>query len=106
MKYWEKIRYTILLLYINRGDKAKNKEIFDFLYNQKDDIERKFGKTLEWERMDEKITCRIKDQLNSVSIFNKEDWDEMNLFLQDSLERLEKAFKEPVKQISNILKGK
>jgi len=93
-------------IYINRGDKVKNKEIFDFIETHKSEIEEKFGKKLEWERMDDKVTCRIKDQLNDVSVFNKDDWENMNKYLQESLEQMERAFKETIKQLSNHLKNK
>jgi hypothetical protein len=93
-------------IYINRGDKEKNKEIFDFIFKSKDEIENQFGKPLIWERMDDKVTCRIKDQIDDVSVFDKEDWAKMNKHLQDSLERMEKAFKDTIKKLSSHLKNK
>jgi hypothetical protein len=93
-------------IYINRGDKVINKEIFDFLFKHKSEIEQDFGKPLIWERMDDKVTCRIKNQLDNVSVFNKEDWPQMNKFLQASLEQMAKSFKEPIRKLSNHLKNK
>lgn len=46
-------------LYIDFGDGEKNKELFDSLYNQKEEIHSKLGKELEWERLDEKRASRI-----------------------------------------------
>lgn len=93
-------------IYINRGDKDLNKEIFDFISKYKDEIDRNFGRPLIWERMDDKVTCRIKDQLDNVSVLNKEDWVQMNIYLQESIEHMGKAFKDPIKKLSVHLKNK
>lgn len=45
-------------VYINSGDKDKNKWVFDTLYQYKDEIESELG-DLEWQRLDDKVTCRI-----------------------------------------------
>lgn len=47
-------------IYINQGDKEKNKKVFDFFYDQKEEIEKDFVGPLLWERIDDKITSRIK----------------------------------------------
>jgi hypothetical protein len=91
---------------INKGNKEINKEVFDFLYNQKDKIESSFGGILIWERMDDNVTCRIKSQLEGVSYFEESDWAKMNDFLIDTSVRMEKAFKEPINQMNNKLKNK
>jgi CBS domain-containing protein len=46
-------------LYIDSGDKAKNKRIFDELYSHKEEIEAALGEPLSWERISEKRACRI-----------------------------------------------
>lgn len=46
-------------IYIDTGDKAKNKEIFDNLQRNKEKIESEFGNSLSWERLDDKRSCRI-----------------------------------------------
>lgn len=45
-------------LYIDTGDKLKNKNIFDDLYESKQDIESDLGE-LSWERLENKKGCRI-----------------------------------------------
>ena len=91
-------------LYIIRGSKQENKECFDFLYNKKDQIEKDFGGQLIWERMDDKKSSRIKSQKDGVSLYDKEDWEEMIEFMTDIAERLERALRGPVKQLSRKLK--
>lgn len=46
-------------LYVDTGSPDKNKALFDWLYAQKDTIERQCGFPLNWERLDEKRACRI-----------------------------------------------
>lgn len=98
--------YARVALYISRGEQDKNKEAFDFLMKDKDSIERKFGKPLSWDRMDDKITCRIKDQLDGVSVYNREDWPVMNQHLQESMEKMHAALKDSVKKLADYLKNR
>jgi len=93
-------------IYINKGDKEFNKEIFDFFYNQKDEIETEVGKKLTWEKMEDNKTSRIKLELSGVSYFDKDDWNKMNEFLVDASSRMEKAFRKPIKELNNKLKNK
>lgn len=46
-------------LYIDTGDKEKNEQIFDLLYEQKESIEQEMGIALSWERLDNARACRI-----------------------------------------------
>ena len=91
--------YARAEIYINRGDIQKNKEVFDYFYNLKDQIEKDFGGSLVWERMDDRVTSRIKYQLDGVSVFNEDDWSKMNDFMVDAASRMHKAFKDPVQKL-------
>jgi len=86
-------------IYINRGDAEKNKEVFDYFYKSKDKIESSFGAPLVWERMEDRVTSRIKSQLDGVNSFNQEDWPKMNSFMIDAAIRMHKTFKEPVQAL-------
>jgi hypothetical protein len=92
--------YIRIELYINSGDKSNNKAIFDSLFAKKDKIEKEFGEPLTWQRLDDKVTARIKFELNNVSIFNEDDWDKMIDFMIDVVPRFEKAFKKPIQELS------
>jgi len=91
-------------IYINRGSKKENKWCFDFLQTKKEQIESHFGESLIWERIDEKVVCRIKAQLDGVSIYEPEDWDKMFDFLVDASARMVNAFKNPVYQLNQKIK--
>lgn len=91
-------------IYFNRGDKIENKACFDFIKDQKEQIEKVFGEELVWERMDENVSCRIKSQLDDVSVFDVDDWDEMIKFMTVTSEKMVKAFKEPVRKLNRKIK--
>lgn len=93
-------------IYINRGNQADNKEAFDYFNERKADIEAAFGNDFVWERMDKKVSSRIKYQLDGVNVFEKEDWSKMIDFLVDTSVRMEKAVKEHVKKLNAFVKNK
>jgi len=92
-------KYARCEIYINRGDKEDNKDIFDYFNTHRNKIEEKFGANLIWERMEDKVSSRIKYQLDGVNIFNENDWQKMINFLIDSSERMKKAFNDSIRQI-------
>jgi hypothetical protein len=46
-------------LYIDTPDGERNKAIFDFLAQHKENIERAFGTALTWQRLEERRAARI-----------------------------------------------
>lgn len=80
-------------------DKEFNKKAYDYFYNFKSEIENQFGDSLLWERLDDKKMSRISYRMENVSIFNKEDWDDMILFLTDNMIKLDNTFR---KHINNF----
>lgn len=93
-------------IYFNRGSREENKWCFDFIEERKEQIEKEFGEPLIWERMDDKVSCRIKAQLDGVSIYENEDWSKMINFMVDISERMAKIFHNPVKQLNRKIKAK
>lgn len=91
-------------IYFNRGNQEENKDLFDFIEKLKPEIETSFGSELIWERMSDKVSCRIKAQLDNVNVFDKDDWDKMIDFLIDTSERMTNAFKNPIKKLNNYSK--
>jgi hypothetical protein len=55
-------------VYIDTGDREKNKSIFDFLLSNKDVIQTEIGEQLDWERLDERRACRIAAVRHNTSI--------------------------------------
>lgn len=87
---WE--HETSVELYINRA-KAENKAIFDALYAKKSEIEKSFGDTLEWERLDSKQASRIRKTINLGGWKDPEKWSEIHPAMVDAMIQLEKALR-------------
>lgn len=87
-------------IYIDRGDFDINKRIFDYLIKNKEKLEISFGFELTWERLDDKRASRIKYELNTVNVFNKEDWDSMIDFMTDGMIRMEKTFSKIIQKMN------
>jgi hypothetical protein len=67
-------------IYVNAGARETNKRIYDFFYSHKDTIETELG-AMKWERLDDKVTCRISQSKN-LSYLQEEQWQEMfDLFI-------------------------
>ena len=77
--------------------------MFDFLISKKQIIEEQFGGELEWERMDDKVTCRIKCQKDNVSVFNTENHKTMIEFLCKSVPKFHQAFEVPILELKRHL---
>jgi len=95
--------YARTEVYMSRIVAEENKFIFDKLLAQKETIENETG-ALEWERLDDKKACRIKQELNNVNLYEKDDWEKMSNFMIDSMLKLEPAFRKPLNKINNELK--
>lgn len=95
--------YARTEVYMSRSVAEENKFIFDKLLAQKETIENETG-ALEWERLDDKKACRIKQELDNVNLYEKDDWEKMSNFMIDSMLKLEPAFRKPLNKINNELK--
>lgn len=84
-------KYVRIELTIATSSKESNKFYFKEIQSQKDRIEKDFGSFLEWEELPENKMSRIKYELKGVNLFDKSDWDKMNLFLIENLPKFEAA---------------
>lgn len=78
-------------IYFNSGDKEQNKKVFDYLYSKRDEIEDEYGKPLIWERLTDKVTCRIKDE-KEFHPFEMEDRTEIFEFMKDASDKMSVIF--------------
>ncbi len=92
--------YAGVELSIARGVQAENKKIYDYLYKNKSNIEYAFEKELKWERLDNKKMSRIASLLDGVSIYNKDDWEEIMNFLSVTMIKFEKALRKYIDEYS------
>ena len=78
-------------IYINTGDQDKNKKIFDSLLSNKEAIEEKFGGPLTWQRLDDKITSRIRTDSDLIYV-NPDQRQQVIEFLTTASGKLMDAF--------------
>ncbi len=81
-------------LYIDRGDAAENKGIFDQLRTRKQEIEQAFGAALSWDRLETKRACRISHLIECGGYRSPEsDWPTIQSEMVDSMSKLDAALK-------------
>lgn len=85
---------TAVELYIDTVNGEENKRIFDALFTKREAIEKAFGASLDWERLDGKRASRIRHTLVTGGLDAGEatwpaQWDQM----VTSMDRLAKALK-------------
>ena len=78
-------------LYLDRGNSVENKQLFDELLAQRDDIERLVGEPMEWERMDSRRACRIA-VYTKAQILTDSDSSELLEWTAQRATRLWRAF--------------
>jgi len=91
--------YARTEIFINKGDQLKNKAIFDALFAQKDQIEEEIGFPLVWERMEDRVTSRIKHQLDNVSVYDEQDWPTMTAFMVESSNNMYRVFRSRIQKL-------
>jgi len=89
--------------YMSRANRDENKQIFDWLHEQKEAIEADCGFPLEWQRLDQKKACRITYR-KPFDGYNRDVWPEMVAWLVENIGRLEKAMRPRVVEIGKKLK--
>lgn len=79
-------------VYISTGDKTTNKEIFDYLHSHEEEIEAKYGAKLVWQRLSDKISCRIREDVDNLSYLDPNDWNEIFEYFVSSANKFMNAF--------------
>lgn len=88
-------------LYIDQDKETGegNLRIFNKLYENKDEIENRFGGPLEWEGLEGKRACRIKKTIPIAGWMDEEKWPESQDAMVDAMIKLEKALRPHLKNI-------
>jgi hypothetical protein len=88
-------------LYIDTRIKEMNKSYFDQLKLHKEEIEREFGSSMRWERLDDRQISRISyDILDKGGLRDKNKWPELQDAMIDAMIRLEKSFCPRIKELA------
>lgn len=88
-------------LYIDRGKDSddENKRIFDELHSHKVEIEKEFGDSLRWERLEDRRASRISRRFEYAGLNDKEKWGKLQDEMIDAMIRLERSLKSHIKNI-------
>lgn len=89
-------------LYIDRGKDAgdENKAIFNQLHAVKEDVERVFGGSLEWQRLEDRRACRIRQKITIGGWRDDQaKWPEVYEAMVDAMMRLAKALKPHIQKL-------
>ena len=78
-------------IYFNSGNKETNESVFDYLYSRKDEIEADYGSSLNWQRLSDKVTCRICDMIDFACL-DSDDRIEVFKFFKESSEKMSVIF--------------
>jgi len=90
-------------LSITGGTQEENKKIFDALKEYENEINRKAGITLIWDRKDNQKSSNISTFLY-LDPYDKNNWNEMINFGVDAITKISEACKEPVLKIKERFK--
>lgn len=88
-------------LFIDRGADRKEEtdEIYEKLLNDQEEIEKRFGEALIWDKVEGRRVCRIKSICTDGGLKNEDSWDQIQEDLIDRMKRLENALREPLSKI-------
>lgn len=88
---------------INFPDKEKNKFVFDYLFNKREEIEQEIGFDLNWDKRELRRSSSIKYELNNISIYNEEDWEKMIKFMVKNVEKFVEVFSKEISKIRKLI---
>ncbi len=80
-------------IYLNRFSKEENEEIYDFIHEQKETLEKNFGDKLGWDSGDDKKACRISYSIEKPDSYNKENWDDIIEWFAEHFQKFETSIK-------------
>ena len=79
-------------MYIDLGDTARNKALFDALSASRETLEREFGEPLQWERLDDRRASRIAVYRQGSIESDTQSLQEIQTWAIDHLLRFKKIF--------------
>lgn len=84
---------------IGSKDKDVNKKIFDMLFSQRETIENEFGKELEWDRMNDHKSSKIRFKLLDIDTYNNDRQKAID-FLLDNFAKLERVARKSIAELN------
>ena len=78
-----------------------DKDLFDYLYSQKEDIGKEMGISLDWKRLDNKKASKIEIKHENIDPLNQDNWDKMIKMQIGDANKFYQVFKERIKEYAN-----
>jgi len=102
------VKYAFISLTINSNTKnitsqiyiPDNKDLFEYLLEQKEDIEKEMGETFKWDKKDKRKVCKIT-LINEIDPMNENNWDEIIKLQLGNAEKLYSIFKHRIDEFNN-----
>jgi len=83
-------------IYIDFGDKERNKQVFHALLEMKAEIEAQFSGTLIWQELPERKASRIYTPYDISGLTDRSQWQSVIDFLAHSIAELLRVFRQPI----------
>jgi len=77
---------------------SDSKDLYDYLYTQKESIEKELWGKLEWERLDNKKASRIKYTRQDIDFKNKDSWEDLYEWFYVITPKIHSVFKKHIKR--------
>ncbi len=91
---------SLRLVLEKTADPETNKRAFDFLYGRRDAIERDFGDTMVWRRMEDRISSRIEYDIPEHGLQDEEQWEATYEVISESFSLWEQAFDKHIAELA------
>ena len=78
-----------------------NKDLYDYLYSQKEEIEEQLGFPLRWERLDNK-KASYTNIIKSINLNNEDNWDEAIKWHLDMAVNFYNVFSDKIESFKNM----
>ncbi len=92
-------------LTLQRAKKADNKWLFDSLAENRDEIEKDFGGSLQWNRMEDKKSSKIRF-VQRFDSYDRAEWPGIIEWMANHVSRLEGAFSDHLSRLNQELKAR
>jgi len=80
-------------MYIDNGDKNWNKNAFDTFQKNREEIEKSFGESIVWDRLDDHRASIIRYHVSDYCLHDRDKWPELHDQMIGAMIRFEKAFR-------------
>lgn len=87
---------SLISLNIEKKDKKQNKRIFNQLIKEKKVIEGKFGKSLNWDRMEGKKSFKITYSLGPGGLTDRHKWPKIQYRMINTMHKFRNAFEDSI----------